>query len=524
MINLVNNNGFKWVMEGQLAIKGYKESMHPFRKLNEESFTDMSHLVEQMKKSTGFFSVVVENEEFIFASVDRMRSIPLFYGMKNEELYLSDDARWIHEKIQDANMDKTAKAEFLMTGYVTGGDTLYPNVKQIQAGEYITFNKNKQTISSEHYFKLQHGSYLVKTNEELIEDLDQVHIKVFRGLIDSLNGRTAVLPLSGGYDSRLIAIMLKRLGYENVICFTYGKEGTTEAVISKLVAEQLEYKWIFIPYTKEKWMKWFKSKRKEKYYQYADGLSSIPHIQDVIAVEELKNKKMIPTDSVFIPGHALDFLAGSHIPEQFINNLNVSKEMIGNQLLNVHYSLWDNKKLLLEFKDEFINRTFDIIQSQEHYTSDEAADNYERWIWSERQSKFIAHSIRVYDFYNYEWRLPLWEKEIIEFWEKIPLENRYKRKFFMEYVNRKQPEFNYLQRSSNKKSNLIKKVIILFPTLYDWIIKFRKKKSLHNHPLEWYSIITGSGLSEKELMEMSNINSFLTHHYLETYEKRLGND
>ncbi|MDI2587661.1 asparagine synthase-related protein [Psychrobacillus sp. NEAU-3TGS] len=139
-----------------------------------------------------------------------------------------------------------------MTGYVTGKNTLYTNVKQIQAGEYLVFDKKNKELRTSHYFKFHHGEYSKKNQDELVEELDQVHVRVFQRLIDSLEGRPAILPLSGGYDSRLIAVMLKRLGYENVICFTYGLCSNWEVKISKMVAEQLGFKWIFVPYEKKK--------------------------------------------------------------------------------------------------------------------------------------------------------------------------------------------------------------------------------------------------------------------------------
>ena len=73
----------------------------------------------------GFFSVIIETERHIFAAVDRIRSIPLFYGYINCNFYISDDARYINEKVKDEKMDELSKTEFLLTGYVT----VYANLK-----------------------------------------------------------------------------------------------------------------------------------------------------------------------------------------------------------------------------------------------------------------------------------------------------------------------------------------------------------------------------------------------------------
>jgi len=514
VINLQNNSGFKWVQTGNLFIKGFSEKINNKDLLN-QNYNNIYQLTKMIRNINGNFSIIFDNKEFIFAAVDRVRSIPLFYGMKNGDFFLSDDAGWIRGKVSDINMDETSKVEFYMTGYVTGENTLYPNVKQIQAGECILFNKKDVIITKRKYFNFEHGNYFEENHDELIENLDQVHIKVFQKLVKSLNGRTAVLPLSGGYDSRLIAVMLKRLKYENVICFSYGKENNEEAKISKLVAEKLGFKWIFITYTKEKWADWYNSCRKKDYFQYADGLSSIPHIQDIIAVEELKLNELIPTDSVIIPGHAGDFVAGSHIPAHFVTNQQIPSEMLVEHILKVHYSLWDDKDLIKKNKRKLSKKIFEIIEYKDFYSNEEAVDVYEQWDWSERQAKFITHSIRVYDFYGYEWRLPLWEKEIIEFWGKVPLRNRLNRRLYFDYVLRKQSDFNYLnKRSFNKFFPFIKKMIKKISPLYDFLITYHRIKSIKNHPLEWYAIMENSEIEILKLRKMDNINSFLTYDYL----------
>lgn len=519
MINLSNNKGFKWIKRNNLHVKGYLADT-----IEENSslinLQESTVLVDYMKNSKGFFSLVLETDHFIFAAVDRVRSIPLFYGIYKGEFYLSDDARWIQGKVKDMETDEVSISEFYLTGYVTGSDTFFLNVKQLQAGEYLIYDKKQKNLKTSHYFKFTHGDYFSKGESELIEELDRVHVTVFKRLIKSLNGRTVVLPLSGGYDSRLIAVMLKRLGYENVICFTYGKEGNQEAQISKSVAEKLGYSWIFIPYTEEKWHAWYKSKDREKYFEYADGLCSLPHIQDIVAVEELRKNKLIPVDAVFIPGHSGDFVAGSHIPLHFLGKEKVPRNLIEEQIFNVHYNLWGNEKILSTYREKFVEKAFMLIEDKQFYTSDEAADIYEQWDWAERQSKFICHSIRVYDYCRYEWRLPLWEKEIIEFWERIKLEKRFNRNLYFKYVDKKQTEFQDLNTNENGVLLYnVKKIVKRIKPLYKLIIKKKKSKELLTHPLNWYSIIEENDKNSLELGSGFQINSYLSMKYVSKFKK-----
>ena len=49
-------------------------------------------------------------------------------------------------------------------------------------------------------------------------------------------------------------------------------------------------------------------------------------------------------------------------------------------------------------------------------TPEDAQDAFEVWDWQERQAKWIVNSVRNYEFYGYEWRMPLWYNEIMDYW------------------------------------------------------------------------------------------------------------
>jgi asparagine synthase (glutamine-hydrolysing) len=162
-----------------------------------------------------------------------------------------------------------------------------------------------------------------------------------RRLIRSLDGRTALLPLSGGWDSRLIAHLLKRQGYEKLICFSYGSPKNRESTISQLAAQELGYRWIFVPHNRRTWFRAFQSSERKAYFAHSFNFSSSPHVQDWLAVKYLKDKGLIPEDSVFIPGHAADFLEGSHLSPTLPELDTISPVYLINSLIKRHYSLWN---------------------------------------------------------------------------------------------------------------------------------------------------------------------------------------
>jgi len=378
------------------------------------------------KELNGSFCTVIEGEKFVLAAVDRLRSIPLFYGISKNKFYLSDDANWVRGQVADSCMDEIATKEFLLTGYVTGSETLFPNVKQLQAGECLWVEKcdRKPDITTYRYYRYVHHDFFNASEKDLYPLMDQMLVNVFERLLESTNGRTLVIPLSGGLDSRLIVAMLKRLGRENVICFSYGRKGNWESEISRKVAKKLGYQWEFVHYTRHKWYEWFQSDKRHDYFQYADGLSSLAHIQDWPAVWELKKAGIISEDAVFVPGHTGDFICGGHIPHNFTSMQHVGKDEVVKAIWKKHYSLWDWSKQSEKLCPIFKERVLSQLSGMPMDTPEDAANAFECWEWQERQAKFIVNSCRVYEFWGYDWRIPLWDNEMMDFWARVPLKLR----------------------------------------------------------------------------------------------------
>jgi len=454
IINLARNSGIKWFNDDRGNIKTFakgfafkEETFLKGRKLLNaltlkaetlDADNIISCAIDTIQTLNGSFAVVIETDNYIFAAVDRLRSIPLFYGTADNKFFLSDDANWVRNQVEDSHMDEIATKEFLLTGYVTGSETLFPNVKQLQAGECLWVEKcdGKPDITTYRYYRYVHHDFFNASEKDLYPLMDQVLVNVFERLLESTNGRTLVIPLSGGLDSRLIVAMLKRLGRENVICFSYGRKGNWESEISKKVAKKLGYQWEFVHYTRRKWRQWFQSDERRDYYKYGDGLSSIAVIQDWPAIWELKKAGKIPEDSVFVPGHTGDFICGGHIPHNFTSIQHVGKDEVVKAIWKKHYSLWDWSKQSEKLGPIFKKRVLSQLSGMPMDTPEDAANAFECWEWHERQAKFIVNSCRVYEFWGYDWRIPLWGNEMMDFWARVPLMLRVRKKLYDSHVNK----------------------------------------------------------------------------------------
>jgi len=499
-INLEHNKGLKWNKSENVYSKGYlfdeKDNLCQGQNLNmcsdciyEDDFRN------KVKLANGSFAVITENKNTLLVAVDRLRSIPLFYSLKNNIFYLSDNPYWVRNELGLKELDKISEQEFLLTGYVTGKDTLFTEIKQIQAGEYlIAEGKNSQIyIGTYRYYRYLHNNFFAESKEELFDKLDKVSESVIKRLINSVNGRTIVIPLSGGYDSRYIAAMLKKLNYKNVICFSYGRKGNCESEISKKVANKLDYKWYFIEYTKNKWRDWFNSNEGKKYLEYGNNLTSLAHLQDWPAVWELKKNRIIPNDAIFVPGHSGDLLGGSWTPKPLdISKNNYKTSNVSDHLFIKHYSLFNLKD---EYKRElFLKKVKKELNNLEISIVESFVSLCEYWNIANRQAKYIVNSVRAYEFFGYEWRIPLWDSELMDFWARVPLKFRINKELYNDYLFRRLFfVFDIVYRKdSNKNINYIIKKVIKKNNFLLRTGKFVRTYFIDyfSHPMSWYGIVS----------------------------------
>ena len=170
------------------------------------------------------------------------------YTIKNNELYLSDNGKNIEAnlKLNEDDIDYDITSTFAMSGYTTSNNTIYKKIKTFFPGEYVWIEGKK--IDFNFYFTWKPWLHIKFSKKKKLKKLN---LSIIQKLIKSCNGRQIVLPLSAGWDSRFIASGLRHFGYENVICVTYGKNGSNDMHITKEVANKLNFKWIKIKYNKK---------------------------------------------------------------------------------------------------------------------------------------------------------------------------------------------------------------------------------------------------------------------------------
>jgi asparagine synthase (glutamine-hydrolysing) len=417
-----NSGGFSWEKSEKLFVKGYlsdrngrfyenKQLLEYFSEI--QSFSDLE---ERVRYANGCFSVIFWDKEELYAASDPIRAFPVFYKSVDGEWLVSDEPYRLVNNSDPNLINEAAWTEFMATGFVTGNETLINGIRQIQAGELVQFKKNE--VKRKFYYTYRtpvtsNADYIQLRNEGI-----RVFNSTFKRFIDSLKDRTVVVPLSGGFDSRLIAVMLKKFGYTKVVCITYGRPDNPEIKVSKKVADILGFKWICIEHSDELINGFIEDPYFRRFYPYSSNFVSMFYLQEYFALRQLKDKKLIPDDSIFVPGHTGDFVGGRHL-NKYVNLLeSESNSEIAERIFFFLYNYLRphgrNKDLILERIEKNLEEKF----TGEH---DLAYSIQEDWEYKEKLAKFIANSASTYTFFGYGFRLPYWDKELVDFFRTLPL-------------------------------------------------------------------------------------------------------
>lgn len=509
----------KWSIEGvKIYSVGYfyyqgefytGETLGGFIYKQFERQPDLSSLLRELQ---GSFSIVIQKDSLCILISDIIRSYPLLYALHENAVYIYDDINRLINNNQTIVVDPGKLKQYLSTFISYEQNTVFEDLFGLQSAEIVQVDIHRQSIQRSRYYEYTINDSTPSDPIDLkvySRELEMLLLRVFQRVIDSSSHvNNWVIPLSGGHDSRLIAYFFHRLGAKNVVCFSYGRKGSLQAEISKKVAEQFGFRWHFIEYTKEYLDSIKSSSLISDYIGYSfNGVSTVD-MQNFIPMLALVERGIVVEGDIFVPGHALDFIAGSHL-------FTPSEDLAQDRMLAIR-EMWGSDNW----------GDFDLIPEQ--ITSALDSNEYslsqisERFGWQERQSKYIVNSVRAYDFFGFEWRLPYWDKEVVDFFTKIPAHNHRDRSFFFECEK-------YIYRDLNKHVPFdSEKTSRNIPDTMRWI--FNKLRRVFLSPFGYYTpILQDEGLnllfksSSKKVYDiLQNVpRTVMTHSLLQSLSENI---
>ncbi len=403
------------------------------------SSTNRIDILNWIKSISGHFAIVVEASEWVVVAVDRACTIPLFFIERENDIFISNHAPILKKKcnISKADIDQSAVLEIAMSGYTIGNKTLYRNLERLEGGECLLSHHG--SLSRDFYYTYYPCAIKNITKDQFKKDFKNVCVKTLINLKKGANERQIVIPLSAGNDSRFVASGLKELGVKNVICFSYGRKGNFETLISQIISEKLGYKWLYIPVTMKDKRSFFKSDVYRKYVSEFESYGAIPNVQEVYEIALLKQSTLIDDNAIIVNGGGGDFISGGHVKKildakhhpKNINELNWSF------FLEKHYTLWED--LRLNSNDSYILSELGKVLSL-RLTGEVDFEKCHQSVMESleflgRQSKYAAAQQRTYEYFGFDWRLPLWSDEMLDFWETVPYKYKLRQNLYVETLH-----------------------------------------------------------------------------------------
>ena len=413
---MLSENSFKTEVPGNITSQGY--CFNGSNLLCDNEIAELFTQVVDFKafwlinsQINGIYSIYIRvtNEIWLYVSPGGFHK--LYYSKTDSGYTISKRAG----DLFDGHLDEESILEYRSSLFCWGNKTLYKNVFSVEPGNAVLVAES--FIETKKLF-----SYAVNASEIFTQSFEQLKLngkKVFDNVTDRmisfLGGRQAVVPLSGGYDSRFVLSALVSKGYRNIVAVTYGIKEVPEFTNAQKVALKLGITWYFIPYTEDMLNELLQSFDLDSYFDYMVNGNSFPSMHEMIALSYLKSNRLIELNAVFIPGHSGDMLGGSQYIKAFETNLKYNQ--ISLQLLN--------KKFDPSFysKSDFLKKKLEISALVEKsYPSDLVPTTiYEDIDMSEKLSKHILNSSNAYVYYGYSCYFPYWDKELIEFFRHVPV-------------------------------------------------------------------------------------------------------
>jgi hypothetical protein len=242
-------------------------------------------------------------------------AVPLYYGTKGAVSCIStlEDLVVAGLDLSQNDFSETGLAELLTFGHFVLDRTLYEPVRTVHPDSYIRFREGRlehcrprMSLFNERREDYSSESSVV---DEFIDHMDRTMCK------SAPLGRTLVVPLSGGLDSRYLCADAAERGCD-VTAFTYANTSTNLA-FAKMVAKQLRVPWreIKVP-TRH---------LAEHTSTWARLFGSSMHFHGMYQMQPIL--EAAGQDSVFLSGYLGDRVAGA-VTDYGISSLTCSRDIL----------------------------------------------------------------------------------------------------------------------------------------------------------------------------------------------------
>ena len=370
-------------------------------------------------RRTGAWTLIEAGDGVVRLTTDRTRSHHLLFTRAGDTWIISDDPQELRRHAPTWARDEQAAEVFLHAGFTPGTRTLAHEVYATPAGSVVEL-RSDGTWSSRSWETYRYDTDPITSPEEFADAFRTALDTAVERVLQETDGRQLLVPLSGGLDSRLLAVWLKRHGARNVVTFTYGVPGSTEVAISRGVAEALGMDWFTVDLDPAEVARTWAGPDGVGFQKRTWGLTSLPHVQDWYALLQMRRQALIDTDAVFLPGHTI---VGNMHDEHLLEGSPSRNEVLTavarhHSLLQGDRDAWRHLPLLRRAVVKGAQEvSFPTNPGEDLPGGGRCVQELLEWVnLQERQAKYINESFKAYEAFGYGWALPMLDTEMWRAW------------------------------------------------------------------------------------------------------------
>lgn len=181
---------------------------------------------------------------------DHLSTKNLYYALIDGNFICAESLDFIYTLLKKNNIcyhfDANNAMLLLTYGAMIEDKTLASEVLKLKQGFYLKFT-NKTSISIERFYKLSNKSNLNLTEEECVNNIDNLFKNAVRENFEKDNeyGYKHFVALSAGLDCRMTSFVAHELGYEKQLNYTFSQTSYYDQIVPQKMTEFLNHEWIF---------------------------------------------------------------------------------------------------------------------------------------------------------------------------------------------------------------------------------------------------------------------------------------
>jgi len=195
----------------------------------------------------------------------------IFYHTKTKKVI-----QW--DSIKDTTLDYQAIAAFLAIGFMLDDQTFFKEIKVCKPATQYKLDKNKTIIVEEKIWEWDYHPKDYSFNEVLDE-----FTSLFETLVKkSTNGKSVLLPISGGLDSRTLFVPIQNKSDVTLSSYDF-EDGFLESETGRILSERFN-----IPFYTQIIPRGYLWNKIESFHQFNRFYTDFTHPRQVAAINQLK--------------------------------------------------------------------------------------------------------------------------------------------------------------------------------------------------------------------------------------------